>query len=218
MFEDSLMESGGRLKTKSKYWAIGALILNGGHSGHSDPDSADLPRSAAEAGPGHAACGATAATAAAATAPASAVHVVKIQSEMMNNQLTAPSKIPKVIKQMTESAARLRLRAALPAWAATPMARPAASWAAFSAASAPAPPVVKAAAPKKINVSAGVIAGNILAKTRRSIRPSPRRPAFRELWCSRPPSPRRHHRRSSGPQWPAHAATSGSGSSAFLAV
>ena len=30
MFEDSLVESGGRLKTKSKYWAIGAFILNGG--------------------------------------------------------------------------------------------------------------------------------------------------------------------------------------------
>ena len=29
MFEDSLIESGGRLKTKSKYWAIGAFILNG---------------------------------------------------------------------------------------------------------------------------------------------------------------------------------------------
>ena len=28
MFEDSLVESGGRLKTKSKYWAIGAFLLN----------------------------------------------------------------------------------------------------------------------------------------------------------------------------------------------
>jgi protein TonB len=29
MFEDSLMESGGMIKTKSKYWSIVTLILNG---------------------------------------------------------------------------------------------------------------------------------------------------------------------------------------------
>ena len=28
MFEDSLIDSGGRLKTKSKYWMIGTAILN----------------------------------------------------------------------------------------------------------------------------------------------------------------------------------------------
>ena len=28
MFEDSLMESGGKLKTKSKYWMIGTFIFN----------------------------------------------------------------------------------------------------------------------------------------------------------------------------------------------
>ena len=30
MFEDSLVESGGKLKTKSKWWAIAAFALNGG--------------------------------------------------------------------------------------------------------------------------------------------------------------------------------------------
>ncbi len=29
MFEDSLMESGGQIKTKSKYWMIGTFIFNG---------------------------------------------------------------------------------------------------------------------------------------------------------------------------------------------
>ena len=29
MFEDSLMESGGKIKTKSKYWMIGTFIFNG---------------------------------------------------------------------------------------------------------------------------------------------------------------------------------------------
>ncbi len=28
MFEDSLMESGGKLQTKSKYWMIGTFIFN----------------------------------------------------------------------------------------------------------------------------------------------------------------------------------------------
>ena len=27
MFEDSLIESGGKLKTKSKYWAIGTALM-----------------------------------------------------------------------------------------------------------------------------------------------------------------------------------------------
>ncbi len=29
MFEDSLMESGGKLKTKSKYWSIATFAVNG---------------------------------------------------------------------------------------------------------------------------------------------------------------------------------------------
>ena len=28
MFEDALMESGGKIKTKSKYWMIGTFIFN----------------------------------------------------------------------------------------------------------------------------------------------------------------------------------------------
>jgi protein TonB len=29
MFESSLMESGGQIKTKSKYWMIGTFVFNG---------------------------------------------------------------------------------------------------------------------------------------------------------------------------------------------
>ena len=29
MFEDSLMESGGRIKTKSKWWMIATFVFNG---------------------------------------------------------------------------------------------------------------------------------------------------------------------------------------------
>ena len=54
---------------------------------------------------GHAAGGAATATATTTAATTDSGPRVKIQSEMMNNQLTAPSKIPKQIKQITESAA-----------------------------------------------------------------------------------------------------------------
>ncbi len=40
MFEDSLMESGGKIKTKSKYWMIATFVFNGVDPGDDDPDSA----------------------------------------------------------------------------------------------------------------------------------------------------------------------------------
>ena len=35
MFEDSLMESGGKIKTKSKYWMIATFAFNARDSGDS---------------------------------------------------------------------------------------------------------------------------------------------------------------------------------------
>ena len=49
MFEDSLMESGGKLKTKSKYWSIVTLCING-----ADPGSTDHLAVVASRGPAHA--------------------------------------------------------------------------------------------------------------------------------------------------------------------
>ena len=43
MFEDSLMESGGRIKTKSKYWMIATFSSERGHPGDDDPDPALVP-------------------------------------------------------------------------------------------------------------------------------------------------------------------------------
>jgi protein TonB len=83
---------------------------------------------------------------------------------MMNNQLTAPSKIPKQIKQITESAAP-------PSSGVAGMGGEAGGSAGgvmggiLGGIGTGAAPVVKAAPPKKIAVSSGVMAGNILVKT-----------------------------------------------------
>jgi protein TonB len=92
--------------------------------------------------------------------PPEAVHVVRVQSEMMNNQLTAPTRIPHDIKMVSEKEA------------------PAASFgvagsdfggssggvmgAIFGDASKT---QVKVAPPKKITISGGVMQGNLLLKT-----------------------------------------------------
>jgi len=88
------------------------------------------------------------------------VHVVHVQSEMMNNQLTAPTKIPHNIQMVTEKEA------------------PPSSFGVagmegmggnngvmgsmFGSGSAP---KVQAAAPKKVNISAGVAVGMLIQKT-----------------------------------------------------
>jgi hypothetical protein len=51
MFEDSTFESGGRIKSKSKYWMMVTFITNGSILASADFDSADLSRGAAQ---GHA--------------------------------------------------------------------------------------------------------------------------------------------------------------------
>ncbi len=47
MFEDSLIESTGRIKTKSKYYTIVGLILNGSDTHDNDLAPVDLSRSTA---------------------------------------------------------------------------------------------------------------------------------------------------------------------------
>src|ERR1700749_2547053 len=103
MFEDSLMESGGKLKTKSKYWSILTLCING-------VILAILiiwPLLHPEALPTQ-----MMATLLVAPAPPpppppppppQAAIKVQVKSEMLNNELQAPSKIPHEIKQITES-------------------------------------------------------------------------------------------------------------------
>jgi protein TonB len=85
---------------------------------------------------------------------------------MMNNQLTAPSKIPKVIKQITESAAPPPSAGGVAGMGGDPNGAAGGVMGGILGGIGTGPaPVVKAAAPKKINVSQGVMAGNILNKT-----------------------------------------------------
>jgi len=96
MFEDSLMESGGQIKTASKYWMIasftfwglvlGALIL--------------IPLLNPEALP---VASLTASLTAPPPPPPEAVHPVKMVSEL-DQGLHAPTKIPKDIKMMKDDA------------------------------------------------------------------------------------------------------------------
>ena len=106
MFEDSTFESGGRIKSKSKYWMMVTFITNG---------SIILlliliPLIYPEALPKAAMQMALVAPPPPPPpppppAPAEAVHVVHVQSEMRNNQLTAPTRIPHDIKMVSEKEA-----------------------------------------------------------------------------------------------------------------
>ena len=89
------------------------------------------------------------------------VHVVKVQSEMMNNQLVAPTKIPKDIKQVAE-------REAPPSTSfgvAGMEGLGGSSGGVIGGMLGGVKAKVQVAAPKKINISGGVAAGMLLQKT-----------------------------------------------------
>jgi len=92
------------------------------------------------------------------------IKVVKTVSEMINNQLTAPSKIPKQIKQISESAAPPNSAAGIAGMEGIGSSNGVMGGILGGIGNAPAP-VVKAAPPKKVNVSSGVMQGNVLVKT-----------------------------------------------------
>jgi protein TonB len=89
------------------------------------------------------------------------VKIVHVQSEMMNNQLVAPTKIPNTIKQVAEKEAPpssfgVAGMEGLGGSASGVMGS------VFGSGNAP---KVQAAPPKKINISAGVAVGNLIQKT-----------------------------------------------------
>src|SRR5215467_6943901 len=101
MFEDALMESGGRIKTKSKYFTIIGFVLNGSIL----TAMILVPLIYPEALPKAAMATLLVAPPPPPPPPEVPVHVQKVVSEMLNNQLTAPTKIPKEIKMVKEEAA-----------------------------------------------------------------------------------------------------------------
>jgi len=151
MFEDSTFESAGRIKSKSGPWMIpmfigeaAILIL-----------MILLPLIYPEALPKAAMQMALVAP----PPPAEVVHVVHVQSEMMNNQLTAPTRIPHDIKMVSEKEA--------------PVASFGVAGSDFGGSSngvmgsifgGETGPKVKAEVPKKINISSGVASGMLLQK------------------------------------------------------
>jgi len=88
------------------------------------------------------------------------VHVVHVQSEMMNNQLTAPTKIPKNIQIVSEKEAppsNFGVAGGIGDGGAGGV-----MGSIFGSGSGP---KVQAAPPKKVNISAGVAVGMLLQKT-----------------------------------------------------
>ena len=101
------------------------------------------------------------ASAAAATATARGNQVVHVQSEMMNNQLTAPTKIPHNINR---SPRRKRHRPAFGV-AGTEGLGGSGNGVMGSVFGSGSAPKVQAAPPKKVNISAGVVIGMLIQKT-----------------------------------------------------
>src|ERR1700679_4100283 len=156
MFEDSLMESGGKLKTKSKYWSIATFALNG-------LILAALiiwPLLHPEALPTQ-----MMATLLVPPPPPQAPVQVKIKSEMLDNQLQAPSKIPKEIKQIKESAAPPSM-AGVSGMEGMGSGTPGGVMGGILGGIGSGPAIVKAAPPKKLSISPGVMAGTLLDKAR----------------------------------------------------
>lgn len=157
MFEDSLMESGNKIKAKSKYWSIASLLLNGGlliaaivwpllHP-QALPTAVMAPLMVAPAPPPP-------------SAPPPQIPKVQIKSETMSEELQAPSKIPKEVKLVKEAAippsmddvkgldngpqgAIGTIMNSIPAG----------------------PPIVRKQATRSLSISSGVMAGNLVNKT-----------------------------------------------------
>ena len=159
MFEDSTFESAGRIKSKSKYWMMVTFITNG---------SILLlliliPLIYPEALPKAAML-----TELTVPPPPEAVHVVHMQSEMMNNQLTAPTRIPHSIQMVTEKEAPTASFGVAGAEGLGGSSAGGVFGSVFGSGNAP---KVQAAAPKKVNISAGVAVGMLIQKTTPSYPP-----------------------------------------------
>jgi protein TonB len=162
MFEDSTFESGGRIKNKSRYWMIFTFITNGSILllliliPLIYPEA--LPKAALQM-----------ALVAPPPAPApppppqpvAVVHVAPVKSEMMNNQLVAPRQIPKDIMQVKEKEAPVQ------SFGVAGMEGLGSSGSNMMSGifGGSGTTNVKAATPKKVAISAGVMQGMLLQKT-----------------------------------------------------
>ena len=157
MFEDSTFESANRIKTKSGRW----MLFTGGINAAILVLLILIPLIYPEALPN--ALMATILTVPPPPPPPPPppeVRVVHVQSEMMNNQLTAPTKIPHNITMVTEKEAP-----ASNFGVAGMEGMGSSSGVMGSLFGSGNAPKVQAAAPKKVNISAGVAVGMLIQKT-----------------------------------------------------
>ena len=157
MFEDSLMESGNQIKAKSKYWSIVALLVNSGVL----IALIVWPLLHPEALPKQVMAALMVAPPAPTPAPPPAIPTAHIKSEMVSTELLAPSRIPKAIKLVQESS--------LPSMEGVvedlSSNTPGSISTIIGSVGTGAAIVVKPTPPKKMSISSGVMAGNLLVKT-----------------------------------------------------
>ena len=166
MFEDSTFESGGKIKSKAKFWMlvtlpfcfsiIAVIILIPLIYPEALPKAMMQTLLVAPPPPPP-------------PPPAAPVHVVHVQSEMMNNQLVAPTKIPKDIKNVKEQEAPPQSFGVAGMEGLGNGAPGGVIGGLFQGSPAP---KVKQEAPKKVTISAGVSQGLAIS------RPSPTYPAI----------------------------------------
>ena len=164
MFEDSTFESGGRIKSKSGPWMLITSIIEGSLL----VLVILIPLIYPEALPKAAMQMALVAPPPPPPpppppAPPEAVHVVHVQSEMMNNQLTAPTRIPHDIKMVSEKEAPPTSSFGVAGMEGLGGGSVGGTMGGIFGGQAA--PKVKAEAPKKVNISAGVAVGMLLQKT-----------------------------------------------------
>jgi periplasmic protein TonB len=161
MFEDSLMESGNRIKRRNKFWSFVAFLLNAGallalvvwpllH-----PEA--LPRQMM-------ATLMVAPSPPPAPPPAAPAPKARMKSELLSKQLQVPSTIPKETRQLHEAAIPQSI-VSLTDMGDLSSGIPGGIGDIIDSVGTGRPAVVKPRAPIGLNVSSGVMAGNLIAKT-----------------------------------------------------
>jgi periplasmic protein TonB len=161
MFEDSLMESDNKIEAKSKYWSIAALLFDGGlllalivwpllHP-QALPMQVMAPLMVAPPPPPP-------------PPPLASTPRVLIKSEMLNQQLQAPSRIPKQIQMLKEAAVAPSMDGVIGAERLAD-GTPGGLGTVLGSLGTESARVVKQASPRSLNISSGVMAGNLIEKT-----------------------------------------------------
>jgi periplasmic protein TonB len=161
MFEDALMESDNQLRSTSKYWSLLAMLINCAAMAalilwpllHPDalPPQIMATLLVAPSPPPP-------------TPPQAPQPKVQVQSELLDNQIQAPSRIPKAIKLVKEEASAQPSATTIMGSDEMAGMHAAALEGLFSG-SGTTPPVVRPPAPRTLTISSGVMAGNLLEKT-----------------------------------------------------